>query len=404
MPKRNFDNWLTAYGNYTRHSEAPDLFHFWTGVFTIAGTLRRRVWIDQRYFQWTPNFYIVLVAPAGVVSKSTTLRTGTSLLEQIPGVKLGPRSVTWQRLTQALGEAQEGVELGPGLIQKMSCLSCAINELGTFLHPDDKIMTDVLVDLWDGQLERWERQTMYEEGKTIVENPWLNIMGCTTPAWIRDNIPEAMIGGGLISRVIFVYGDTKRQLVPYPADAADASEFEALRAMLLNDLIAISKMKGEYRLTQEAKQWGIAWYQRHWEKRPAHMISDRYGGYIARKQTHIHKLAMVIAAAQRQELSITERDLAISDQMITGLEPAMQFVFQSIGVGDISKFVVEILAYVRAYKTIPQRELWRHMMTTMNPREFDEAVSAAVKAGYLRIEGLGTQTTYHAIPTESSQH
>ncbi|KKK66944.1 hypothetical protein LCGC14_2958990, partial [marine sediment metagenome] len=85
MAKRNYDNWLSGYAEYTKHSESPDLFHFWTGVFTIAGALRRQVWIDQRYFQWTPNFYIVLVGPAGIAAKSTSLRLGTSLLRRVEG-------------------------------------------------------------------------------------------------------------------------------------------------------------------------------------------------------------------------------------------------------------------------------------------------------------------------------
>ena len=82
MP-RNFPNWLQGYLEYTKASESPTPFHFWTGVSTIAGALRRRVWIDQRYFQWTPNFYIVLVGPAGVAAKSTSLRSGMKLLEKL---------------------------------------------------------------------------------------------------------------------------------------------------------------------------------------------------------------------------------------------------------------------------------------------------------------------------------
>src|SRR5574343_321589 len=72
MP-RNYQNWLRAYVAFTADSESPDDFHFWTGVATIAGALRRRVWIDMRKFQWTPNFYIILVGPPGIATKSTSI-------------------------------------------------------------------------------------------------------------------------------------------------------------------------------------------------------------------------------------------------------------------------------------------------------------------------------------------
>src|SRR3990167_348462 len=288
---RNYKNWLSGYARYTRHSESPDLFHFWTGVFTIAGALRRQVWIDQRHFQWTPNFYIIFVAPPGVVAKSTSIRIGTKLLEQVEGIHFGPKSMTWQGLTDALVEANELVPF-PDEYRAMSCLTCSVTELGTFLRPEDKVMVDVLVDIWDGQMETWRRRTKSVEGRVTVENPWINVIGCTTPAWLRDNFPESMVGGGLTSRIVFIYGEEKRSLIPYPADLYKLEEFAEEERKLVEDLRVISQLKGEYILTPTAKAWGYKWYEHHWTKRPEHMISDRYGGYIARKQTHIHKLAM----------------------------------------------------------------------------------------------------------------
>jgi hypothetical protein len=91
--------------NFTRASESPDAYHFWTGVGTIAGTLRRRVWLDMRHFQWTPNFCIILVGPPGVANKSTTIRIGSSLLAQVDGIHFGPQSMTWQSLIQTLEQS-----------------------------------------------------------------------------------------------------------------------------------------------------------------------------------------------------------------------------------------------------------------------------------------------------------
>src|SRR5258708_32530922 len=75
-------------------------FHFWTGIATIAGALRRRVWIDMRKFIWTPNFYIILVAPAGIAAKSTSISIGLDLLLKLPtqaGIRFGPESLTGQK-------------------------------------------------------------------------------------------------------------------------------------------------------------------------------------------------------------------------------------------------------------------------------------------------------------------
>lgn len=395
--KRILSNWLAGYAKYTRHSESPDLFHFWTGVFTIAGALRRQVWIDQRYFQWTPNFYIILVGPPGVAAKSTSLRLGTSLLHQIPGIHFGPKSMTWQGLTDGLSAAAELVPFPDGDYRDMSCITCSVNELGTFLRPQDQEMTDVLTDLWDGQLEKWERRTKGVEGRVQIINPWINVMGCTTPSWLQENFKETMIGGGLTSRCVFVFGDTKRRFVAYPSEEFEMLDFKQEEEALVHDLNIISELKGEYHLTPKAVLWGTDWYARHWAEKPEHMVSDRYGGYIARKQTHIHKLAIVLAAASRNELVITDTDLDLSEKMMTGLEVSMNKVFQSIGMGETSRYVNEILAYVRAYGEIADQELWRHMLPIMGPKEYGEATAAALKAGYIKAQHRGMGIVFSAV-------
>ena len=44
-------DWLSAYLDYSSHSEAPASMRFWCGVSAVAGALRRKVWIDQAYFK-----------------------------------------------------------------------------------------------------------------------------------------------------------------------------------------------------------------------------------------------------------------------------------------------------------------------------------------------------------------
>jgi hypothetical protein len=212
---RNYKNWLKAYMEYTRDSESPSTFHFWTGVSVIAGALRRRVWVDMKKFEWTPNFYIILVGPPGVAAKTTSIGMGMRLLAQIPGIKWGPESMTWQKLTRSLADSIEYLEFVNFQGQKeriaMSCNTIEVGELGTFLKTDDDALVSFLIRMWEGQRGKFRHETI-TGGAVEIDNPWLNIIAATTPAWMRDNFSESMIGGGLTSRVLFVYGDKKRSL------------------------------------------------------------------------------------------------------------------------------------------------------------------------------------------------
>ena len=95
---------------YASVTEAPKRMHFWAAVGTVAGALRRRVWIDMKRFQWFPSFYIIYVGPPGVVAKSTTIDIATDLLKQVPGIKFGPNAITWQALVSAFAAASESFE------------------------------------------------------------------------------------------------------------------------------------------------------------------------------------------------------------------------------------------------------------------------------------------------------
>lgn len=391
---RHFKDWLKAYMSYTYSSESPDDFHFWTGVSTVAGALRRRVWIPMNNFDWIPNFYTILVGPPGVAAKSTSIGMGMDLLRAVEGIKFGGESGTWQALAKDLQESTEYVDYvnvkGEQESRPMSCLTVPVSELGTFLKMQDDAYVSALIALWDGARE-FSHKTL-TSGKTEVKFPWLNVIAATTPSWLQANFPEHAIGGGLTSRIIFVYGEQKRKLVAYPDEIIPTKEHYELREKLIDDLTTISLLKGEYRLDDDAREWGRQWYEQHWSSRPAHMASDRYGGYLSRKQTHIHKLAIVLAASARNELIIEKQDLLAANTLIGQIEGSMIKVFESVGVVDEAKHLTEILAFVRSYKWIDTNNLWKLCMNTIPNKTFTEVVRNAVQSGILKVtEQNGTK-------------
>lgn len=378
--KRHFDNWLQEFLRFASFGEAPLNTLFWTGVSTIAGTLQRKVWISQGYFEWVPNFYVVLVAPPGIISKSTTASIGMNLLKEVPGVKFGPSTVTWQALITKLQEVTEAIpDPQTGDYHVMSCLTISSSEFGNLLDPQDKAMVDMLVNLWDGQRGVLEKETK-TSGSDRVENPWLNLIACTTPAWITGNFPEYMIGGGFTSRCVFVYANQKRQYVAYPGEVIPKN-FREIERKLIEDLVTISEMIGEYVISDEAMEWGNAWYRSHWEQKHEHLDQDQFGGYLARKQTHIHKLAMILAASCSNDLIITRKHLEQAEQVVTALEKDMPLVFSKIGQTAITKGAAVLLENLRIFGSQTQQQLYSKVFRTMSFDDFQKAILAAVQAG-----------------------
>ena len=389
MP-RNFPNLIAAYADYTAASESPRTFHFWTAIATIAGALRRRVWWDERVFQWTPNFYIVLVAPAGVVSKSTSIDLGMHLLRQVPGIHFGPESNSWQALGEAMAEATEHMRwTPPGETEEqlvpMSPVTVPISELGTFLNTEDSKAMSFLTTMWDNRTIPFQHRTR-TQSLIEIKNPWLNLIAATTPSWVRNNIPDHLIGDGLMSRIIFVFEEKKRQLVARPSKIIRSADFYDLQKKLIEDLTHIAtEMKGCYDLTKEADDWYEAWYIKHNTQRPPHLSSDRFGGYIARKQGHLTKLAMILAAAQRDDLVIQKTDLELADELLLSTERSMLRVFDSIGNNEEARRVAELTAYVKAHGWLTSQDLYTQVRNIMSKRDFEEALKAAIYGGLLDI-------------------
>lgn len=380
---RALHDWLGSYLEYSQHSEAPDHFHFWTGVSCLAGAMRRQCWIDMGYFQWVPNFYIILVAPPGIVSKSTTVDIGMRLLRQVPGIKFGPDSINWQTLVMDLAECGE-VFLIDDLQYTMSALTISAKELGVFFNPNDRELVNALVSLWDGQQDIFKKATK-TQGRDDITNPWINIIGCTTPSWISDSVPEYMIGGGFVSRTIFIYGEEKRKMSAYPIDNFSDQD-NNLKQQLIEDLIHITtQIIGPFTFTKDAHDWGVQWYHDFYSNYREKLVTGRYANSIARKQTHIHKLAMVLSASHRDDRVIDIGDLQSAESHVSEAEEYLPKVFRHIHAPE-AKAANELVALLQRRKTIPKTAAYRLLFHTMSLDQFNNAVDAGVASGQFAVE------------------
>jgi hypothetical protein len=247
-------------------------------------------------------------------------------------------------------------------------------------------MIDLLVDLWDSNTGAFTKATK-NSGQNMIENPWVNLIACTTPAWIAGNFPEYVIGGGFTSRCLFVYAEKKDKLVAYPHLEVPAN-LKSVAAALVADLQHIAaNLVGAYVLQPDALEWGRVWYKFHYEHPPANLLDDRFGGYLARKQTHLHKLAMVMAAAQRDTLVITADDLSLANSMIDALEEDMPKVFAKIGRSQESVQAERFISFIASKpQGIPYNTAYAFIHAHFpDVKDFENILQGAIKAGFITM-------------------
>jgi hypothetical protein len=382
--------YLDAYLDLVEDTESPRLFHIWTAMSIVAGALGRRCFLPFGEMPPIyPNMYVALVGDPGT-RKSVAVTIGRDLLRKSTNVRFAPSDSSGQRqgiIAAMTGLAAEEDESGWGnkkrperpeqpirglgvsatlasMTQSQedapfdvgpeqafddflrgqelheadeSCLFAAASELTLLVGQAASGMLEFLSCCWDGS--PYEYQT--KGAQISLDRPLLNILSGTTPHQIFTAFPAASIGQGFTSRMIFVYGAERYKSVPRPVKA-DPKYSKKVRDILsyINQ-----NMEGAFEESDEAKAYDAELYTRN-----ASGVEDaRFQYYRARRQTHLIKLAMCVAAS-RLSMKLELADYKMAHTILYATEHGMPDALGQYGLSPISKLKQAIVDFLRAYE------------------------------------------------------
>jgi Protein of unknown function (DUF3987) len=366
---RLLPNWIQAYMAYTAEQESPDEYHTWVALSTIAGAIRRRAYFDMGYFNLYPNLYAVLVGPAGRCKKSTAMRIGRELLANVPGANFTSDSTTRERLIQDLSQIYSDGH---------SSMTAYSTEFASLLTSSGMDMVVFLTDIYDSPSE-WSHRTKMG-GTNKIRAPYLNLLGATTPDWIAKALPLDTIGVGLTSRVVFIYQDSPRIREPFPELSPQQKQ---LKQLLLSDLIEISLISGEYKLTSTAKSVYEKWYKERL-KDPNPTGDPRLAGYYERKPMHVLKIAMLVMASGSNDTVITEEAIQQTFALLNVVEPRMQKVFAAVGKNPLTYDLEQVTGAIVSHPGITFSELLAMFRHSVRKEELEEVLETLRAAGFIK--------------------
>ena len=378
---RNFPNWISSYLDYTDNSEAPKVYRTWTAISGIAAALRRKVWL-QWHDKIYPNMYIVLVGPAGG-RKGTAMNQMTPFLSGLT-LPLAAEAITREALIRELKECVETVIMPDGGYSHSS-ITVFSPELAVFLGRDNLQLLSDMTDWFDCR-DKWTYRTK-NQGTDVIQGVFVNLLGATTPSILQNSLPQDAIGGGLTSRIIFVYAKGKDKLVPAPFLTPRDLETQAL---LLQDLSQISEMTGPFRFTPCFFDRWLEWYPEH-EKMPP-FSEEKFAGYCERKPTHALKLSIIMSAARSNSQEITAQDLNTALGHLQDAEANMQNVYAGYGRRDTAELVNHIINLIASRKRVPKAALVKRFLTELTVRQLDEIIESLVAMKFCTLEFHGSDT------------
>ena len=400
---------IQTYLKYSDDTESPEIFHVWAALSGLSACLARRVWLPLGELgEIYPNTYILLVGPPAV-RKSSAVSMMQRNLRKATNVRFGAADIAGQRqglIAQMAGldtdeeklensekeqlnsigihnlgvEALESFEYAEVVPEDKKALFICASEFTSFAGTQSKELVTFLTDLWDNPDEYVYR---LKTSELKLEDPCLNLIGGTTPTMISDSLPTIAIGGGFTSRVILVHAHTKKRKIARPkkADEALATHVRSIYALAYNDL------QGQMTETVDAAAFVDAQYDKD-----LGLEDPRLAHYQQRRQTHLMKLGMLMAAG-RGSMEINFQDYHDAELLLTLTEVGMSDALGEHGLSTQAMARQRLVEIVQSQKEpLSDVALWALMSKDMRKIDFLTYVNELITAGKLvevKLQGSG---------------
>jgi hypothetical protein len=323
--------------------------------------------------------YIVLVGPSGS-RKGTAMRPGRMLLDDV-GIKVAANSITREALIRELKTCTDSqIDPETNTMHLHSSLTVFSEELTVFLGYNNQVLMADLCNWYDCD-NKWEYVTK-NMGSDEVRGLWVNLMGATTPELLQTSLPRDAIGGGLTSRIIFVFEPKKGKTCPFPVFPDDLGE------QLTRDLEKISMLSGTFTVTEEFIEMWIEWYS-NLDKKDTPFEDYKFTGYFDRRPTHVIKLCMILSAARSDTKLITRQDFEKAQHILYLTEQKMPYTFSGVGSSKTSDIMHRVMVSLFYTKVTTFSKLLSIFYQDIDKWGLEKLLESMETMGYVSIEHTG---------------
>jgi len=382
MSDRLLSDWIESWKAFREAiGEAPFIYNEWVAVSIIAAVMQRKTWLpwEKRIY---PNFYIALIGPAGV-RKGEAMGPGNRMLRQL-GIIISAEATTREALIRHLKLIGKD-KSGPGFIdedgiyKQYSALTVYSEEFTTFTRYDNRDLMADLANWWDCP-DVWTYDTK-TGGKDEISGVFFNLIGGTTPDLFRRSLPEDLVGGGLLSRIICVFQSVPGQIVIFPTEG-DVKLWDAL----YSDLLEISKITGPFSYNVDFQALYQEWYPKQHEQ--VRVNSDKLAAYVARRSTHLRKLCMIMNASRCGDRIINGEDFTRALDLLERTEKTMDKTFEGMGANPLAIIAHRILNEIAMRGSILQSAIMKKYQDDLNIEDLNKIILTLISSKQIKKEAL----------------
>lgn len=381
--KRKCSNWLTTYREWTvDRCMAPESFVFWSGIFCLSAAIRRRVLIPKSILgAWTcyPHTYILLVGDPGLY-KNTSMGFADELLSSLV-IERSPIFLSQAAIVDTIAK-----------VSVDHSIYIFVEEFGDLILKGGAEMYEFLTSMYDGKKELTQKTML--RNLEFAQKPTINLFGGTTPVWIANNMPSGVIGGGLASRILFVFEFENRGKQLYFNKELKLKDYDKLELDLKADLNHISlNVEGEFMIEQKVMDWMEKWDK----EKNLSGNNPKLKGYFNRKATHVHKIAQLVHLAYSDDLILEQSDFEAAINIVESIEPNLPRVFAGVGKNTYSFDMMDMVEFIRINPGVRRDILLNHFRSNAEPNKLQELVDGLLVTGIIKSELDSNQKLIYRI-------
>lgn len=385
LPKQK--GFITDFIYALRGTEAPTAYCVWSALFALATIIKREAWLEWYPQRIYPNLFIILVGPAGVVKKSTSISFADSILKHVERHIEDPNdrhiktpSIVRNKSTpEAILEAMR-IETPKYVFRSLdgrpvtdsdgnlrtysntSEVSIVVSELAVMIGKQryNESMVDLLLDLYDPH-EVFEYRTV-GKGPIKLRRLCTSIIGATTPDGFANSIPRQATGDGFLSRTIVIAQKSTKRRFPQPRRPKGAPDNDELSKRLAH--IAVNTV-GAFTFSEAAFKAYENWYFLFKDR----LEVDPDQGVKSRQDITLMKLSMLMCAQRYDNVDniITIDDFHDALRLLKGTYLTSPALISDVKGDTIMRWVTKVRHYLIGRGRVRRDQMLRnmHMQTSV---------------------------------------
>ena len=234
----------------------------------------------------------------------------------------------------------------------------AADEFGNFIGAGNTDFMSILGDLWD--YEGTFKYRLKNSDSVQIYEPCINILGGITASEFHRVFPPEALGQGFFSRLVIIHDEPTGIKLTIPPDPDPILEKELL--VLFKNIK--KELQGQITMNTEAYTLLDKIYKTY-----KGIPDQRFEHYNNRRQSHLIKLTMVIAASRLSKI-LEKDDLVHANTLLTMAEYLMPKALGEFGKGrhsEITHKIIQLLS--NAHEPYDFKSLWQHVHTDLDRRD-----------------------------------